>query len=97
MNIYVRIPTVLRKLTGGAEQVTGSGATVAAVLKDLELRHAGITERICNEDGKVRHFVNIFLNGENIRHRNHLETLLQEGDELAIVLAMAGGCNADKF
>ena len=87
----VRIPTPLRKYTGGAETVTAEGATVAAIVADLDKRHPGIRERICDESGAVRRFVNIFVNGEDIRFLQHLDTPVKSGDELSIVPAIAGG------
>lgn len=93
MSIRVRIPTLLRSYTGGAETVEGNGATVLAVLQDLEHRYPGIAERICSPDGGLRHFVNIFVNRDDTRSLNHLETTLNDGDEVTILPAIAGGCN----
>jgi MoaD family protein len=90
MSIQVRIPTTLRRFTGGVERVDGSGTTVRAVLKDIELHHPGIEERIC-EDGRVRHFVTVFVNGEDMRFLDNLDTPLKDGDEISIVPAIAGG------
>ena len=91
MPINVRIPTPLRKFTGGAESVAASGATVAAVVQDIDGRHPGLKERICDEAGKVRRFVNLYVNGEDIRFLSSLETPVKEGDEISIVPAIAGG------
>jgi sulfur-carrier protein len=91
MAIQVRIPTPLRKLTGGAESVNGSGATVAALVQDLETRHPGLKERICDDAGKVRRFVNVYVNGDDIRILDNLETPVKDGDEISIVPAIAGG------
>jgi molybdopterin synthase sulfur carrier subunit len=91
MPISVRIPTPLRKFTGGAESVTAAGATVAAVVQDVESRHPGLKERICDDAGKVRRFVNVYVNGEDIRFLSSLETPVKEGDEISIVPAIAGG------
>jgi molybdopterin synthase sulfur carrier subunit len=88
----VRIPTPLRKYTGGAEAVDAEGGTVAALLGDLERRYPGIRDRICDEGGQVRRFVNVFVNGEDIRFLANLETPVKAGDELSIVPAIAGGC-----
>ena len=87
----VRIPTPLRKYTAGAEAVEAEGGTVAALVNDLERRYPGLKERICDESGQVRRFVNIFVNGEDIRFLAHLDTPLKAGDELSIVPAIAGG------
>ena len=91
MPIQARIPTPLRKFTGGAESVTASGATVAAIVQDVESRHPGLKERICDDAGKVRRFVNVYVNGEDIRFLSSLDTPVKEGDEISIVPAIAGG------
>ena len=89
--VQVRIPTPLRKHTGGAEAVDAEGATVTALVADLDRRYPGIKDRICDESGQVRRFVNIFVNGEDIRFLKHLDTTLKQGDEVSIVPAIAGG------
>lgn len=91
MPIQVRIPTPLRKLTGGAESVIASGSTIAAIVQDLERRHPGLKERICDADGKVRRFVNVYVNGDDIRFQSNLDTPVKDGDEISIVPAIAGG------
>ena len=89
--VQVRIPTPLRKHTGGAEAVDAEGGTITALIADLDRRYPGIKDRICDESGQVRRFVNIFVNGEDIRFLKHLETTLKQGDEVSIVPAIAGG------
>ncbi len=91
MSAQVRIPTPLRRYTGGADAVSVEGATVGAVVDDMERNHPGIKERLCDEAGQVRRFVNIFVNGDDIRSLNDLDTPVGEGDEVAIVPAIAGG------
>jgi len=91
MPATVRIPTPLRRFTGGSEEVGAAGDTVGAVVDDLERQFAGIKERLCDEEGRVRRFVNIYLNGDDIRFLSHLETAVKDGDELSIVPAIAGG------
>jgi molybdopterin synthase sulfur carrier subunit len=91
MPVQVRIPTPLRKLTGGAEAVTATGDTIAAVVQDLERQHPGLKERICDDAGKVRRFVNVYVNGDDIRFLSNLETAVKDGDEVSIVPAIAGG------
>jgi molybdopterin synthase sulfur carrier subunit len=91
MPVTVKIPTPLRKFTAGAESVEGEGASVGDLLTDLESRHTGLQERICDEQGKVRRFVNIYVNGEDIRFQQQLDTPVKDGDDLAIVPAIAGG------
>lgn len=90
MNITVRIPTPLRTLTGGEDQVKASGATVQAVIDDLESKYPGLKERIVDDKG-VRRFVNVYLGDEDIRFLDGLDTALEDGAELSIVPAIAGG------
>jgi sulfur-carrier protein len=68
-----------------------SGTTVGAAVEDLEQKHPGIKERLCDESGRVRRFVNLYVNGDDIRFLNSLDTPIKEGDEVAIVPAIAGG------
>lgn len=91
MPIQVRIPTPLRKLTGGAESVSANGATITAIVEDLESNHPGLKERLCDTAGKMRRFVNVYVNGDDIRFLNGLETAVKDGDEISIVPAIAGG------
>ncbi|MCK5236891.1 MAG: MoaD/ThiS family protein [Deltaproteobacteria bacterium] len=91
MAVKVRIPTPLRKITGGADEVTANGADVAAVIEDLEANHPGLKERICEDNGSLRKFVNLYLNDEDIRFKEDLKTTLSDGDELSIIPAIAGG------
>jgi len=91
MSVQVRVPTPLRRFTGGAEEVNAKGATVATLVNDLEKNYPGIKERICDEEGRVRRFVNIFVNGDDIRFLNNLDTAVKDGDEISIVPAIAGG------
>lgn len=91
MTVTVRIPTPLRSLTGGLDEVTASGTTVRAVIDDLETRYPGLRDRLLDERG-VRRFVNIFLNEEeDIRFLDALDTVVRSGDSLQIVPAIAGG------
>lgn len=90
MAVTVRIPTPLRTLTGGQDEVSADVGTVAEVIEQLEASHPGMKERLCDEKG-VRRFVNIYANDEDIRFLDNLETTLKEGDTLSIVPAIAGG------
>lgn len=91
MAIQIRIPTPLRTLTQGKDEVQAEGATVRAVIEDLERQFPGLKDRICDEKG-VRRFVNVFLNEEeDIRFVDGLDTALKAGDSLQIVPAIAGG------
>ncbi len=91
MSVEVRVPTVLRKHTGGARVVQAQGSNVAAVLESLEQQYPGLKQEVMNEDGQVRQFVNIYVNDEDIRYLQSLSTALQDGDTLAILPAVAGG------
>jgi len=87
----VRIPTPLRKFTGGADEVAASGSTVGQIVADMDGRFPGIRERLCEADGRVRRFVNIYVNGDDIRFLANLDTAVQDNDEVSIVPAIAGG------
>jgi MoaD family protein len=91
MSVEVRVPTVLRKHTGGARVVQAKGKDVASVLEDLEQQFPGFKQEVMNEEGAVRQFVNIYVNDEDIRYLQSLQTKLEEGDSLAILPAVAGG------
>ena len=91
MGVSVRIPTPLRSLTSGQAEVAAEGTTVQEVIENLETSFQGIRERICDEEGKLRRFVNLYLNDEDIRFMENLETKVKEGDGLSIVPAIAGG------
>ncbi len=91
MMVRVRVPTPLRKLTNGVDEVNAQGNNVRALVEDLERNFPGIKERICDESGKIRRFVNIYVNGDDIRFLQNLETSLKEGDNISIVPAIAGG------
>jgi MoaD family protein len=88
--ITVRIPTPLRSLTGGEEQVQAAGETVKAIIETLEQKHPGLKDRLLDDKG-VRRFVNIYVGDEDIRFLDGLETKLKAGDEISIVPAIAGG------
>jgi molybdopterin synthase sulfur carrier subunit len=90
MSVTVRIPTPLRSLTGGQDEVKIEGATVRDVVENLEKAHPGIKDRLLDEKG-VRRFVNIYANDEDIRFLENLATPLKDGDSVSIVPAIAGG------
>ncbi len=92
MAIKVRIPTPLQRLTQGKEEVTGAPGRVIELVNDLDRRFPGIGERI-SEKGKIRRFVNIYVNDEDIRFLNSEETVVKDGDEVSIVPAIAGGAH----
>jgi len=87
----VRIPTPLRKLTGELEVVQAAGATIAEVLHSLDQAFPGLKERICDDAGQVRRFVNVFVNDEDIRFLEESATPVKDTDEILIVPAIAGG------
>ncbi len=91
MSVRVRIPTPLRRFTAGSEEVGVTAATIAAALDAMEVQFPGIKERLCDEQGRVRRFVNIYVNGDDIRFLNSLDTTVKDGDEVSIVPAIAGG------
>ena len=90
MAVEVRIPTILRTYTGGEKAVTGEGQTLAALIDDLEERHAGIKDRLV-EGSDLRRFVNVYVNDEDVRFTGGLDTGLGEGDQVVILPAVAGG------
>ncbi len=90
MPITVRIPTPLRTLTGGADEVSVEGATVGAVIDALEASYPGMKDRLCDDNG-VRRFINIYANDEDIRFLDDLDTALEAGHTVQIVPAIAGG------
>ena len=89
--VSVRVPTPLRKFTNGIDEVSVDGSTVRSLVENLDQKYPGIKERICDENGKVRRFVNVYVNGDDIRFLQNLETALKEGDSISIVPAIAGG------
>lgn len=92
MAISVRIPQPLRGLTHNQSTVEVSGATLADCITSLETSYPGVRERLMDDGGELRRFVNIYLNGEDVRFGDGLGTALKDGDELSIVPAVAGGC-----
>jgi sulfur-carrier protein len=93
MAIDVRIPTILRTYTNGEKAVTGEGATLAALIDDLEANHPGIKERLV-DGSELRRFVNVYVNDEDVRFTGGLETKLDDGDEVVVLPAVAGGSGA---
>ena len=91
MPIKVRIPTPLQKLTNNQGEIHCDAATINEMLTALEKNHPGIKERICDGEGKLRRFVNIYVNEEDIRFLQGQDTLLKDGDDISIIPAIAGG------
>jgi MoaD family protein len=93
MAIDVRIPTILRTYTGGEKVVSGEGSTLAALIDNLESNHPGIKERLV-DGSELRRFVNVYVNDEDVRFTGSLETKLDDGDEVVVLPAVAGGSAA---
>ncbi|WP_059012397.1 ubiquitin-like small modifier protein 1 [Streptomyces specialis] len=91
MAIEVRIPTILRTYTAGQKAVQGNGDTVADLFADLDARHPGIKDRLVEESGDLRRFVNVYLNDEDVRFLEGISTKLSDGDSVTILPAVAGG------
>ena len=91
MPVEIRIPTPLRKLTHDEETVETSAETVGAAITDLEARYPGIQERLLDDEGQVRRFVNVYVNEEDIRFLKNQDTPLKDGDDVSIIPAIAGG------
>ena len=91
MSVKVRIPTQLRTLTGGAGEVTVEGSTVGEVLKALDAAHEGFADRLFDDSGELRRFVNVFLADEDVRFLEGLASPVADGQTLSIVPAVAGG------
>ena len=96
MSVTVRIPTPLRTLTKGADEVKLEGKSIKDIVENLEANYKGIKERICDKEGQIRRFVNVYLNDEDIRFIDNLKTPVKDGDHISIVPAIAGGNSADK-
>jgi len=97
MAVTVRIPAPLRNLVGGSDMVEASGSSVSEVLEDVERRYPGFAERLRDENGELRRFVNIFVNEEDARFLQGPATPVSDGDEVSIIPAIAGGCPNVRF
>jgi len=91
MSIMVRIPTPLRRVTNGQDKVQVNGDSVGAIIGDLDSQFPGLKERLCDEQGELRNFVNIYVNGEDVRFLDGINSATAEWDEISIVPAVAGG------
>jgi molybdopterin synthase sulfur carrier subunit len=91
MSVNVRIPSPLRTLTNNLDIVAAEGDTLGATINGLEVAYPGIKDRICDETGEIRRFVNVYVNGDDVRFLDGLATALKAGDEVSIVPAVAGG------
>jgi molybdopterin synthase sulfur carrier subunit len=91
MSVNVRIPTILRTYTGGRAEVPAEGATLGEVLADLERNHTGIGPRVLDDAGKLRRFVNVYVNDDDVRFADGLDTGTPDGASVSIIPAVAGG------
>jgi MoaD family protein len=94
MTVEVRIPTILRKHTGGAKAVSSKGSTIGQVIEQLDADHPGLKSAIIAEAGDIHRFINIYLNDEDVRFSGALETPVSDGDVVSILPAVAGGAGA---
>jgi len=94
MAIKVRIPTPLMKLTDNQSEVSAEGETISEIINNLESQFNGIKDRICEENGAPRRFINIYINEEDIRFLEGEKTTVKDGDEISIIPAIAGGVGA---
>ncbi|MEX2430816.1 MAG: ubiquitin-like small modifier protein 1 [Dehalococcoidia bacterium] len=92
MSVTVRIPGPLRRVTNGADKVQVDGVDLGALITSLETQYPGMKERLLDENGELRYFVNLYLNNEDVRFLQGLQTAVKPGDEVSIVPAVAGGC-----
>ncbi len=91
MSVTVRIPTPLRKLTNEQDVVSSDGGTLRACIEALDQQFPGLKERLLDETGELRRFLNVYVNGEDVRFQDGMQTALSAGDEVSIVPAVAGG------
>ena len=91
MSVTVRVPSALRKLTSGQSELTAEGNTVRELLDDLGRENPGLLERIMGADGDIQQFLNVFVNGSDIRYEDDLDTEVSAGDKVSIVPSIAGG------
>ena len=91
MSVNVRIPTILRTYTGGKAEVPAEGATLSQVIESLETNHPGIAARVLDDSGKLRRFVNVYVNDDDVRFEQGLETATPDGAGISIIPAVAGG------
>ncbi|MDH4183312.1 MAG: MoaD/ThiS family protein [Nitrospinota bacterium] len=90
-NVKVRIPTPLQRLTGGQGDISGAGDNVKELIGDLNAKYPGLAERLYDEEGKLRRFINIYVNEEDIRFLEGENTKLNDGDDISVIPAIAGG------
>lgn len=91
MSASVRIPTILRTYTGGQSEVPAEGSTLSEILESLEKNHTGISARVLDDTGKLRRFVNVYVNDDDVRFSEGLQTVVPDGANVSIIPAVAGG------
>ena len=91
MSVMVRIPTPLRRITQGQDKVSVEGQNLNDVIASLDAQFPGIRQRLCDDQGELRNFVNLYVNGEDVRFLDGLNTATNPGDEISVVPAVAGG------
>jgi sulfur-carrier protein len=91
MPVTVRIPTTLRPMAGGNPTVSVEGATLAEVLKNLDSAHPGFTDRLLDDTGSLRKFVNVFVSDDDVRYLQGMDTAVPDGETVSIIPAVAGG------
>lgn len=91
MSISVKVPTILRTYTGGTADVTVNGATLAEALTDLDVQYPGIGARVLDDEGRLRRFVNVYVNDDDVRFLENLQTPTPDGTSISIIPAVAGG------
>ena len=91
MSVKVRIPTPLRKLTAEQDIVAGDGANLQVCIEGLEQQYPGLKERLCDESGELRRFVNVYVGNDDVRFLDNLDTATPEGTQVSVIPAVAGG------
>ncbi|GAB3935398.1 MoaD/ThiS family protein [Kribbella albertanoniae] len=92
MSVSVRVPTILRPYTKGVSEVSAEGATLTEVLDSLDASYPGIKSRVLDESGELRRFVNVYVNDDDVRFAEGLQTTIKDGGQVSIIPAVAGGC-----
>jgi molybdopterin synthase sulfur carrier subunit len=91
VSVTIRIPTPIRRVTNGADKVSAEGETLRDIIASMEEQYPGVKARLCDDQGEIRSFVNMYVNGEDVRFLDGLGTSVKSGDEVSIVPAVAGG------
>ncbi|MEV6282648.1 ubiquitin-like small modifier protein 1 [Kribbella sp. NPDC051770] len=92
MSVSVRVPTILRPYTQGASEVSVEGSTLSEVLESLDASYPGIKGRVLDDSGELRRFVNVYVDNDDVRFAEGLQTSIKDGGQVSIIPAVAGGC-----